>query len=248
MQLKEYRMNDSKFYNTGFDQNRSFIEFQPWYGELGWEIMSWIPFCRKKALNYDRVIASSFGGMAPLYADFATEFRPHDKTDRGLDYPKMYRVEGIFHQYGRAEDAVSAQEVLIHARGVRRKSSINYHQWPELAKGITGLALTTAFIGTKDDQHVLGYYDYRGIDLQKLMNRIARAKLVIGASSGIMHLAAACGIDLIIWGDSRTYFSQTLERRYKETWNPFDVRVGWLTADDWQPEPIKVIKKIKEML
>lgn len=224
------------------------IEFVPWYGELGWEIMSWVPFCRKKALNYDRVIASSFGGMAPLYADFATEFRPHDKTNRGLDYPKMYRPDGIYYKYGRPGKAMIVQDVLLHARGIGRKSSINYRQWPELAERISGMALTSAFIGTKNDQLVLGYYDYRGIDLQKLMDRIARAKMVIGVSSGIMHLAAACGKDLIVWGDSRTYFSQTLERRYKETWNPFDVRVGWLTADDWQPEPVKVIKKIEEML
>lgn len=238
----------NKLYDFKISQGHKDITFIPWYGELGWEVMTWVPFCRKLGLTYDRVITSSFAEMAPLYADFATEFQPHNGTARSLDYPKMYRVDGIFRQYGRAEDAVLAQEVLIHARGIQRKSSINYHQWPELAKQITGLALTTAFIGIKDDQHVLGYYDYRGIDLQKLMNRIARAKMVIGASSGIMHLAAACGKDLVVWGDERTYFGETLETRYKMTWNPFNVRVGWLTANDWQPEPKEVIKKIEQML
>jgi len=224
------------------------ITFIPWYGELGWEIMSWAPTCRKLALDYEQIIVSSFEGMGPLYADFATEFRPHDRTNRGLDYPKAYRPDGIYYRYGRAENATIAQDVLIHARGISRKNSINYRQWPELAGRISGLALTSAFIGTKTDLRVPGHIDFRGIELQKLMDRIARAKLVIGVSSGIMHLAAACGTDLVIWGDSRTYFSETLERRYKETWNPFNVKVGWLTAEDWQPEPKEIIKKIEQML
>ena len=80
------------------------------------------------------------------------------------------------------------------------------------------------------------------------MDRMARAKLVVGVSSGIMHLAAACGTNIVVWGDRRTYFNETLEQRYKITWNPFNVKVGWLTADDWQPEPKEIIKKIREML
>ena len=68
------------------DQKNQRIELPAWYGEFGWEVMSWAPICRKLALDYEQVIVSSFEGMGPLYADFATEFRPHDKTDRGLDY------------------------------------------------------------------------------------------------------------------------------------------------------------------
>jgi len=241
-------MNKPKLYDFSIKPGCRAVEFAPWHGELGWEIMSWAPFCRKAALDYDQVIVSSFGGMGPLYADFATEFRPHDKTGRSLDYPKMYRPDGTYHKYGRPEKAVFAQDVLIHARGVSRKNSINYRQWPELTGRISGLALTSAFVGTKNDRHVPGYYDFRDIELQKLMDRIARAKLVIGVSSGIMHLAAACGTDLVVWGDSRTYFNETLEQRYKITWNPFEVRVGWITADDWQPEPKEIIKKVEQML
>jgi len=224
------------------------IEFPAWYGEFGWEVMSWAPTCRKMALGHEQIIVSSFEGMAPLYADFATEFRPHDKNDRGLDYPKAYRPDGIYHRYGRPDNATIVQDILFHARGISRKNSINYRQWPELIKQFTALPETVGFIGSKRDQYVPGCFDFRGIELQKLMDRIARAKLVVGVSSGIMHLAAACGTDLIVWGDSRTYFSETLERRYKETWNPFNVRVGWITAEDWQPEPEEIVKKIEQML
>lgn len=239
---------DNKLYNFIIKPDYRAIEFIPWHGELGWEIMSWAPTCRKLALGHEHVIASSFEGMGPLYADFATEFRPHGKTGRTLDYPKAYRPDGIYHKYGRPQDATIAQEVLFHARGISRKNSINYRQWPELIEQFTALPLTLGFIGSNLDYYVPGCFDFRGIELQKLMNRIARAKLVIGVSSGIMHLAAACGTDLIVWGDSRTYFSETLEQRYKITWNPFNVRVGWVTADDWQPKPEEIIKKIRQIL
>jgi len=230
------------------DRKNQRIEFPPWHGELGWEIMSWAPTCRKLALDYEQVIVSSFEGMGPLYTDFATDFQPHDKNDRGLDYPKVYRPDGIYYKYGKPENATIVQDILIHARGISRKNSINYRQWPELIKQFAALPETLGFIGSRLDQCVPGCFDFRGIELQKLMDRMARAKLVVGVSSGIMHLAAACGTDLVVWGDSRTYFRETLERRYKETWNPFNVRVGWITAEDWQPGPEEIIKKIEQML
>lgn len=241
---------------TGCPGQQKMIDFQPWYGELGWEVMTWVPSCRKQALDYDRVKASSFRGMAALYADFVTEFRPHNGTDRSLDYPKFYRPDGIYHKYGHSRSATSelpedvniCQDILIHARGISRKNSINYRQWPEFVKQFTAIPEILGFIGSESDQHVPGCIDFRNIDLKKLMNRIAKAKLVIGCSSGIMHLVSACGTNLVVWGDDRTYFGETLEQRYKVTWNPFDVKVGWITANDWQPKPIDIIKKIEQML
>jgi hypothetical protein len=216
-----------------------------WTGELGWEVMSWVPLCRRMAQGYDQVMATSFEGMQALYADFATEFRVNNSNGRSLDYPKQYRHDGIYYRYGDAKKADYAPDILIHARGIRRKSSINYRQWPELVKMINALGMSCAFIGSKNDYHQPGYLDLRGIALQRLMDTISASRVVIGVSSGIMHLAAACGANLVVWGDDRTYFGETLEKRYKMTWNPFEVRVGWITASDWQPEPEIIIKKIE---
>ena len=44
------------------------------------------------------------------------------------------------------------------------------------------------------------------------MDIIAGAKVVVGVSSGIMHLAMACGTPVVVWGDSRTYFGEILEK------------------------------------
>jgi len=239
---------DNKLYDIKVRDGFREVRFVPWHGELGWEVMSWAPYCRKIARHYDIVTVTSFAGMGPLYSDFATEFRRHEGPGRSLEYPKMYRPDGIYYRYGRADRAEIAQQILIHARGISRKSSINYRRWDQVAKGLSSMGLTAAFIGSDLDRHVSGYPDFRSSGLQKLMDRMAAARLVIGCSSGVMHLAAACGTDIVAWGDGRTYFRETLETRYKVTWNPFEVRVGWITADDWQPEPAEILKKIELIL
>ena len=70
------------------------------------------------------------------------------------------------------------------------------------------------------------------------------AEYVIGGSSGVMHLACLCGPKVITWGDSRTYFGETLEKRYKETWNPLDAEVHFLFDDNWCPAPNEITKLI----
>ena len=224
------------------------VEFPPWHGEFGWEIMSWAPQCRLQAAGCEKVIVSSFEGMAPLYEDFATEFKCHGRRGRGLDYPKNYRPAGSYHKYGRPEEYEFFFDCLIHARGIGRKSSINYRRWYDLLRLIKkDIPVTCACVGSRSDLRIGTMPDMRGLGLQKLMNLISRAKLVVGVSSGLMHLAAACGTDLVVWGDRRTYFGETLEQRYKVTWNPFNVRVGWVEDDHFQPDPERIAEKVKEI-
>jgi len=231
------------------------LELPEWHGEFGWEIMSWAPTARKLARQYDKIIVTSFDGMAPLYADFA-EFRSHGQTGRSLDYIKNYKPDGEYLKYGRAGDCEYQFGVLIHARGISRKSSINYRRWGELMGLLKQMPVTCAVVGSAKDHNpcelwdIPGFrcVDLRGIELQDLMNQLAAGRLVVGVSSGIMHLAAACGTDIVVWGDTKTRYFETLEKRYKATWNPFNVKVGWIDADDWQPDPDQIANTIKETI
>jgi len=220
------------------------IRFDSWHGEFGWEIMSWAPLCRKQAQDHSCSVATSFPGMAPLYADFA-EFEAHDATSRSLTYPKTYRVgdQGLFHKYGTQKNAV---DVLIHVRQARRKANINYLHWGTIMDALRGFRV--GVVGTAEDGLLKGAEDFRCLPLQELMDIMAGAAVTVGCSSGVMHLAAACGCNLVVWGDNRTYFSETLEKRYKETWNPFRVDVGYASADDWQPEPRRVLDLIGDQV
>lgn len=225
------------------------IEFPAWYGELGWEVMTWIPVLRRQARDYDAVIATSFAGMGPLYADFVSEFREHNQTNRSLCYPKAYRIIGDHIRYGDPSKALAVFDVLIHARGITRKNAINYRRWAELGELFHRCPWSIGWIGSPADQALPACgFDLRGRPLDSLIDIIAGSRCVIGVSSGLMHLAAACGTDLVVWGDRRTYFGETLETRYKQTWNPHNVAVGWIDADDWQPEPGQIISQIERML
>ncbi len=228
----------------------------PWRGEFGWEIMSWAPRCRFCAQGAARVVIESFAASEPLYADFATEFIIHgaDTVDgRDLRYPKgfgMYHSErpGFAHRrYGR-RDPGQRIDVLVHARGVRRKSCINYRRWPALAAELLRMGVSVATVGTPSDGWLPGVPDWRGLPLAALMDVLASAGVVVGASSGVMHLAAACGADLVCWGDTKTRYRETLAQRYQVTWNPHGVRVGWLDADDWDPAPRRIAAAIASLL
>ncbi len=224
-----------------------------WFGEFGWEVMSWAPWCRARSRESGGAIITSFGASRALYADFATKFRDHGGRERSLNYPKdfrMYRSDGpnFEHQrYGRrpGQSGQSGQRgpICLHLRGIARKGSINYRRWPAVLAALRGLDI--ACLGTPADGCVPGAADYRGLPLEQQMDLLASASVCVGCSSGTMHLAAACGCDLVVWGDTKTRYGETLQRRYRATWNPHHVRVAWLDADDWDPDPARIIRALE---
>ena len=229
------------------------IEFALWRGEFGWEVMSWAPFCRSRAAGFRHVIVTSFAETAALYDDFCTDFRCHEQTGRSLDYPKSFPFyfsggAGFTHRrYGRPGQG-PAFDVLVHCRAIARKRTINYDRWPELIESLFGSGLKVACIGTAVDGHCSPAIDARNAPLTVLMDLAANAKVTVGASSGTMHLAAACGCPLLVWGDRKTRYRQTLEQRYRETWNPHDVPVTFLAADDWQPDPERILQELHDAI
>jgi len=236
----------------------------PWVGEFGWEIMTWQSYLRKKSHNYDRMIISTFPGMEALYTGFhcAVEFMPHRQTERALDWRdvsnvehgfnpanftcpveriepiKQYRTDGEYVRYGTPRD--TGIEVLFHARGIQKSTFKNYpiEQWNDIAAAFP----KAASIGTMDDMFLEGTEDKRGIPLQELMDLMASAQVVVGQSSGVMHLASLCGTRQVVWAeDNKTYFNEKLEQRYRETWNPFNTPVSWVNTANWDPNTDDVI-------
>jgi ADP-heptose:LPS heptosyltransferase len=226
------------------------IHFAPFHGEFGWEVMSWAPYCRAAARGFRHVTVTSFAETEALYADFCTDFQSHGSTNRTLDYPKsfsFYRAAGEHRRYGRPGKGPRF-DVLIHARAIRRKASINYAHWPLVVGALVRSRLKVACIGTAADEAVPPAIDARAAPLPILMDLLANARLCVGVSSGTMHLAAACGCPLLVWGDIKTRYRETLRARYETTWNPHRVPVAWLDAGDWQPDPSRVLTTIADLL
>jgi hypothetical protein len=250
---------------AGIDARRR-IGFSIWIGEFGWEIMTWQSYLRKLSHDYDRMIISTFPGMEPLYSGFHCEvdFLPHQHPGRALDWRdtsmvetgfdatqytapvdiikpiKQFQTDGEYIRYGTPHP--SDIEVLFHARGIEKANFKNWPEvkWHELAANFP----KAASVGTLEDYHIPGTVDRRGVPLQELMDLMASSQVIVGQSSGVMHLASLCGLRQVVWGDNKTYFGQTLEQRYRGTWNPLDTPVTWVETDAWDPETNEVFKGI----
>lgn len=232
----------------------------PWIGEFGWEIMTWVPYLRKLSREYDKMYISTFPGMEALYTGFhcEVEFRPHSHPGRTDDWEgrlpsvsldmglrtmpivpiKEYRIDGEYVRYG--SPVVKDVGVLFHARGIEKGAKKNWPRvkWEKLAEQFPG----AISVGSAGDQHVTGS-GMVNPELDRLMDTIASAAVVIGGSSGVMHLALMCGTPIVTWGDCNN-FGDTLKNRYMETWNPFGTPVTWV-GDTWDPEPEEVMEAIR---
>lgn len=235
----------------------------PFYGEFGWEIMTWQPYLRAKSRDVDKMWISTFPGMEALYTGFhcPVEFVPHNHPGRALEWRdvslcehvvpddvteridpiKRYRPEGEFVRFGtpRSRDI----EVVFHARGVQKSSFKNYpaDRWQEIAEHFP----KSASVGSKEDHHIPGTEDRRGIPLQELMDTICGAHVIVGGSSGVMHLASLCGTRQVVWAeDEKTHFGEKLEVRYMQTWNPLWTPVTWIASDNWNPPAERVLAGI----
>jgi len=180
----------------------------------------------------------------------------NNKIDARTDIlfpPRKYPVEWVhktlgreifkkqtFIKYGKKTGKYNF-DILIHARCTNKKKSSNrnYKSWNELIHKLSKYKV--ACIGSKDaSKHIQGTIDMRGVSLEKLCNMMADSKLVIGPSSGPMHLASLCGTTHIVF----TYEKNKI--RYEKCWNPFDTKAIVLVDENWQPKVSTVMKAIKE--
>jgi len=124
-------------------------------------------------------------------------------------------------------------KVVIHARNRRCAAPFagdNYPQkmWDRLIEQIVTKKIAKreeiVAIGTKHASLLpIGVTDKRGMPLNELVNLIASSQLVIGPSSGPMHLASLCRVPHVVWATSRfqSLIGGGNKVRYEKDWNPF---------------------------
>lgn len=144
----------------------------------------------------------------------------------------------LFVKYGNAASAPVAFKLVVHARdrhdtGPCGGDNYSRDDWMKLlellaAAGLVSSRAQIASIGTKDAALALpSTVDMRGIPLQQLMDILAAAELVIGPSSGPMHLASLCGTPHFVWATSRhqPVIGRGNLERYMTYWNPLKTPV-----------------------
>ena len=140
------------------------------------------------------------------------------------------------------KEAPKNYKILIHARD-RKWELTSLRNWPEenWDKLVSSFpdSWTIGCIGTKEEALSCGSVDLRSLPLKELLQEISRAELVIGPSSGPIHLASLCRIPHVVWSGKDRDVS-----RYASLWNPFGVRHRMITT--WQPNVSAVLSEVRK--
>ena len=174
------------------------------------------------------------------------------KPDRKTCNAKKDRMK--YFRYGQEISSLSydflSYDLVIHARSTSKYGQ-NIRNYP--SKWFTHIVKKTGLracsIGTQAD-HIEGTDDKRHINMEVLCNIIRSSKIVLGPSSGPMHLASLCGTFHIVFTDAKKDIAirATNKQRYKKLWNPFQTPCEIMEDNFWRPHPDRVIKVIKEYL
>jgi hypothetical protein len=116
-------------------------------------------------------------------------------------------------------------DIVFHPRGRGFGTDRNWEveKWDALLEILKGKGLSIACIGMRNATLPVqgGYTDYRDAPLTQTMNILASSSLLIGPSSGPMHLGSLCGIPHLVWTDTKKYArGRTNRTKYEHWWNP----------------------------
>jgi len=168
-----------------------------------------------------------------------THYTPSIEQDRSVWNP---RLEQSFIKYGKP---TKEKYILIHARHTDKVGTDirnwDYTKFKEIIDSFDEYKF--ASIGLKAaSEHIEGTVDLRDTPLSELCDYMSSADLIIGPSSGPMHLASLCGLKHIAWGvENNTY-------RYKKDWNPHGTEMEYITSPSWNPEVNEVKKRMEILL
>lgn len=139
-------------------------------------------------------------------------------------------------------------DLILHSRATT-KHRTNYRNWPinKWSNLISKLpkSIKIASIGTTNAANLVeGSVDLRDIPLDELILYLYNSKLLIGPSSGPMHLGSLCGTKHIVWtGKGNGVINN--KTRYEKVWNPLNTPVKIIEETNWNPSVDTVLKAIK---
>ena len=250
----------------------------PFVGEAGWEWCAWIPHIRYVARRYKTVIVGTRPGRDYLYNDFATSVYHVEAdgwTDRYMNHGKLGKIpkkiykkfKGAqilqpnkascmskhkeFCSYGQVTSDTPKFDLIIHARSCSKYRSAS-RNWP-VQKFESLLQhfpkLKVASVGT-EAWHIPGTEDLRNMPLVKLCGVLKASRLVIGPSSGMMHLAHLCKAPILVWSSNKKQrcIHATNRQRYERLWRAFDTPVHFYDRESWSPKVSSIAKTMEKVL
>jgi hypothetical protein len=167
-----------------------------------------------------------------------------------LGYQPFSRQEFI--RFGTRQPE-SSVDVLFHPRGRSFGTDRNWspENWSALLEKLHASGYRAGCIGLRDATlSVPGeFLDLRDKPLSATLDIIASSRLVVGPSSGPMHLASLCNTPHVVWTDTVKYArGRTNRDKYEAWWNPLGTSVCVLDEYGFSPPPDIVFKQIIGLL
>lgn len=178
-----------------------------------------------KSIEHTKYISGNF--------DIGMYYHGHLIDSRG-----WFKNEQEFHKFN-SKESDEAFDVIFHCRNKSTGSERNWDlkKWVEL-KELLPTDLKIASIGNDEAFYIEGTKDLRNIDLSKLIAIMNNSKLIVGPSSGPMHLSSLSGLKHLVW---TTEFNRS---RYEKDWNPFKTECILHTKGGWNPD----VNEIKNLI
>mgnify|MGYP003677463201 CR=1 FL=1 len=168
-----------------------------------------------------------------------THYTPSIIKDKSIWNPKLKQS---FIKYGKKID--TDIKILLHSRntsGAGGQTSIRNWDKNKFENVVSHFSnIKFASIGTKQAaNHIRGTKDLRD---KNVVDYMASADLIIGPSSGPMHLASLCGLKQLAWGVENNI------NRYKYDWNPHNTETQYIVSENWNPDIKEVIENMEILL
>jgi hypothetical protein len=132
-------------------------------------------------------------------------------------------------------------DILIHPRNksLGNERNWNKNSWQNLVD-LLSKKFTVAVIGNHEAFQLNNAEDYRKLSIRDTVSLMNRCKLVVGQSSGPLHLASLSGASHLIWSTEHN------RNRYTKYWNPFGIPAYFYSEMGWNPSVDFIYNKIIE--
>ena len=157
-----------------------------------------------------------------------------------IDTKGWFFNKQLYHKYETITKE-DGYDVIFHCRNKKTGGERNWEktQWEELYRLLDD-DIKIACVGNNESFYIDGTKDLRNIDLNDLITTMNNSKLIVGPSSGPMHLASLCGLKHLVWS---TEYNRV---RYEKDWNPFNTETIIYSEEGWNPNPNNIKEIIKK--
>lgn len=182
--------------------------------------------------SYDAKGFEYFNDMFALDESRAMWITPDDAWRPLLDKPKWEKLIALqpqkFVRFGNHNHG-GGYDIVYHARH-RDDWDSGFRDWDkgDCSKFLDGVGTeSVACIGRTGRSYYCGGDDLRDVPLSELADVLANSRVLVGPISGPTHFGALCGIREVTWATKTEHADRVMG-----IWNPFNVKVDCVVADD----------------